>query len=122
MARSPDPELRQWWRELIDSFDSDRATVAEFCRRQGVSSASFYAWRRKFADVAAGESQQPAGYSPAFLPVRVVDRNGPDVGLAEADRVQVHLPGGIRVDVPSHERELLLELVTAVARPTEGSP
>jgi transposase-like protein len=111
MARSPDPDLRRWWRELIDSFDSERWTVAEFCQRHDVSAASFYAWRRRL-----GEPHASPPRAPAFLPIQITQ------GLADAERsVQVHLPCGVRVDVPSCDRDLLLELITHVTS-EEASP
>lgn len=104
MARSPDPEVRRWWRRLIDSFDPARWTVAEFCQRHDVSAASFYAWRRRLGEPPA--SLPPA---PAFLPIRIAQ------GPADTERrVQVHLPSGVRVDVPADERDLLFELIAHV--------
>ena len=104
VARRVDVGRRRWWRELIDSFDGERTTVAEFCRRQGVSAASFYAWRKKLADE-----------SSAFVPVRVVESAGLD-----HEPARVHLTSGVRVDVPTNRPELLLELVKLLARPAEA--
>jgi hypothetical protein len=111
MSRSPDPELRRRWRRLIDSFDPHRQTVAEFCNRHEVSPASFYAWRRRL-------SQSPASSPavPAFLPVEIMQRP-----LAPGRSVQVHLPGGVRVEVPTADRDLLFELIGHVT-PEETSP
>lgn len=113
MARQADPELRQWWRTLIDSFDADRWTVAEFCRRHDVSTASFYSWRRRLR---GRRASQESSEGPAFLPVQVCPEEPP------AERsVQVHLPGGVRVDVPACEPELLLQLIAHVTPPSEMS-
>lgn len=49
MPRTPDPELRRWWRQLLDSFDPQRSTVAEFCDQNEISPTSFYKWRKRFA-------------------------------------------------------------------------
>ena len=89
MARSADPELRQWWRELIDSFDSTRESVSEFCHRHEVSTAAFYGWRRKLASAGSTAGSgggtrkaattrsltmggRRAAGSQAFLPVHII--------------------------------------------------
>jgi transposase-like protein len=60
-------------------------TVAEFCRRLGVSTVTFYAWKRRFREVPAAPSLVPEKPSarprpeandastPAFLPVSILD-------------------------------------------------
>jgi hypothetical protein len=37
------------WRELLARFEPEIETVAEFCRREGVCTASFYGWRSRLA-------------------------------------------------------------------------
>ena len=126
MARSADPELRRWWRELIDSFDSTRESVSEFCHRHKVSTASFYGWRRKLASRASaarsgsntpkataakestGRSRQVVR-SPSFLPVHIINTEE-----SSSRSVHVHLPGGVSIELPVQERELLFDLVARV--------
>jgi hypothetical protein len=59
---SREPDLAKWaaWRLRLREFDRGNATVVEFCRRVGVSIATFYLWRRKLAPSAARESRSPA--------------------------------------------------------------
>lgn len=33
------------WRELVDRHEHGGLTVAEFCKREGIKSASLYGWR-----------------------------------------------------------------------------
>jgi len=49
MARARDPDLWQAWRERLRRFRGTMETVAEFCRRERVSMAAFYQWRRKLS-------------------------------------------------------------------------
>ena len=106
MPRRPDPELRQWWRELLDSFDSQAEdwTVSGFCEQHGVSTASFYTWRRRLA----GDLQPQADCREvsAFIPVQLAPQRP-----ARQRTVQVHLPGGARLELPAEERALLLEVI-----------
>lgn len=65
-GRRPDPTLRQLWHQRLQRFRHSGLSVADFCVREGVSVASFYAWKRRLHDAA------PAGTKPGFVPVRVV--------------------------------------------------
>jgi hypothetical protein len=41
MSRGPDLARRELWRRRLRDFDRGSATVAAFCRREGVSDAAF---------------------------------------------------------------------------------
>jgi transposase-like protein len=47
MARRVNQALREEWRKRIEGQQQSGLTVAEFCQREGVSTATFYVWRRK---------------------------------------------------------------------------
>lgn len=47
MARKVNQVLREEWRKRIEGQQQSGLRVAEFCRREGVSPATFYLWRRK---------------------------------------------------------------------------
>ena len=97
----------QWWRRQIQRQQEGSVTVAEFCRRLGVSTVSFYAWKRRFREsppalsVPGGASARPVrevngASTPAFLPVSIRD-DGPaghlEIELANA--CVVRLKGAI---------------------------
>src|SRR6516164_7737287 len=41
---------REWWRRQIRRQKDGSLTVAEFCRRLGISTVTFYAWKRRFRE------------------------------------------------------------------------
>jgi hypothetical protein len=45
------------WQALIARAEHSELSVAEFCRRESVSTASFYTWRNRLR--AVGKSQSP---------------------------------------------------------------
>jgi hypothetical protein len=47
MARKVDQALREQWRQRIERQRGSGLSIAEFCRREGVSQASFHGWKRK---------------------------------------------------------------------------
>jgi hypothetical protein len=66
-------ERERVWREVLRRQASSRLSVAEFCRREGLSQPSFYAWRRTITQ----RDGRRANHSDAgarvlgFVPVRV---------------------------------------------------
>lgn len=106
MARVPDPDLRRRWQQLVASHDTSGLTVAAFCHQHDVSTASFYAWRKRLRDA---QAEQPS--APAFVSVEVT---------ASAQLpIEIHLPGGVRMDVPVTERRLLIDMVHELAERSE---
>ena len=86
---------REWWRRQIQRQKEGRRTVAEFCRRLGVSTVTFYAWKRRLAAAAAAPADGPVppdtDHGPRLLPVR----------LAAPDRaVELVLPRGVVLRLP----------------------
>jgi transposase-like protein len=100
MARGRDPEVRRRWTQLIRSFQPGRESVAEFCRRHDVSTASFYKWRR--------ELDGGGRHQPAFVPVRVS-------GEWSGETVRFHFASQARVDVPVSQPQLIFDAIVALA-------
>ena len=96
------PRTRAFWKDLVAGGPEPGQTVADYCRRHGVSTASFFAWRKRLRDEIP--TRIPAG--PAFVPVRVV----PDVSA------EIALPAGLTVRVPVHaDPAAVARLVAALA-------
>jgi transposase-like protein len=93
MGGRSDEAKRALWRRRLKEFEAGQSTVAEFCRRVGVSPATFYEWRRKLAPAARSQSR-PMN----FVPVEIT---------AAARVIEVLLPGGARVLIPAGESEAL---------------
>ena len=81
-GRRPDPGTRLLWQQRLEHFRRSGLTVADFCDREGLSVASFYAWKRRLATDSA------PGPAPRFVPVRVVT---PPVSAP----VELLLPSGL---------------------------
>ena len=76
---------REWWRRQIRRQQDGSLTVAEFCRRLGVSTVTFYAWKRRFREalpVSPLDPERPSARpmpeangvsAPAFLPVSILN-------------------------------------------------
>jgi hypothetical protein len=81
-------------------FEEAQQSVAEFCRREGVSAPSFYHWRKRLGG-GLGRAEEPGD----FRRVRLVGSTG----------VAVRLPGGTQLHVPTFDREALRLVIDALA-------
>lgn len=106
MARGSDPLKVAEWRERFSRFASWEGKTSAFCAAEGVSVASFYAWRRKLGLSSARRSKQPAVHG--FEPILV----------RPAAMLSVRLPGDIAVEATGEEamRTLVSELVRATSQ------
>jgi hypothetical protein len=92
MARRQRTEREMYWQDLIDRQRASQQSIADFCQDEGVSTASFYAWRRRLQFPGRlVPSQVPRS---ALVPVRIV----PEPSLTR-EAVIVEWPGGIVVRV-----------------------
>jgi hypothetical protein len=95
---------REWWRRQIQRQKEGSLSVAEFCRRLGVSTVTFYAWKRRLREappalplVPERPSARPMPQAngplvPAFLPVSILDAGAAgqlEIELANACVVRV---------------------------------
>ena len=109
MARSSDPAKAAQWRKRLERFGSSSASVALFCRREGVSVASFYHWRKKLAAGTDSRAtrRRVASQPCAFQPVTVVPTT---------PTIAVHLPDGTRLEVPRGDIETVRVVIRELVR------
>jgi transposase len=88
MARRQRTEREMYWQDLIDRQEASNQSIADFCQVEGVSTASFYAWRRRL--LFPCRSVPPQEPRPALVPVHIVS----EPSLAREAMI-VEWPGGI---------------------------
>ena len=84
------------WRRRLARWRQSGLSLAEFCRREDVSPASFYAWRKRLAK--SGKTNAHARQAPPrplFVPVEL------DLAERSDGGVQIELPGGAVVRLPA---------------------
>ena len=113
MARKASLEVRRQWRRRLGRFAGSKLSVAEFCRREEVSVASFYQWRKKLD--ASGETglDDRNTTQPTFLPVQV----------AATASLQVAFPNGATLTLPVDDQQLIkLSIEATAAARTSTAP
>lgn len=58
---------RSQWRSVLAKFDGSAMGVEAFCRREAISEASFYRWRRRLGRGGDGGEVMGSDTAPAFV-------------------------------------------------------
>lgn len=103
----------RYWRRLLRQWQRSGQAVRSFCRAQGLSEPSFYAWRRAIQERdrqreprSRRNPRQTGQHVPAFVPVTVV---------APAPLLEVVLPAGQVIRVPAgFDRTTLRQLLAVL--------
>ena len=115
MARSFDSPKAVVWRRRVGKFSGSGLTVVRFCAEEGVSTASFYRWRKRLGDRQPNARRLGVEGGAAFRPVRITPGGGP---------ISIQLPGGVRVELPAENldavRAVLGELLRHDAKLDRG--
>lgn len=137
MARVRDPDLWQAWRERLKRFRGSLETVADFCRRERVSVAAYYQWKRKlsstvdepsktgerkYRSLAARRDSSTRRAQPQFI--ELVVPASPAAMAAHSDResavsagcVEVQLPNGTCVRLASGDLAALRTAILAAGQ------
>jgi hypothetical protein len=99
------------WRSRLARFHREHLTVAEFCRREGISTPSFYQWKKRLKEEPqrsraarrSGKGSAAASKSNRFVAVNV----------SSAAVAEVEFPNGVRVRVPAANAEALRMAILA---------
>lgn len=70
--KSSDIEQRQFWHMAFEAHRESGLSVAAFCKKEGISEAAYYYWRRKLA---CGIPKSKEKSSPEFLEVVLPGNN-----------------------------------------------
>ncbi len=121
--RQRDAAKEAYWRGVLQRCSASAISVRAFCKREQVSEASFYTWRRTIAERDVAAAPRPDGGAvprPAFVPAVMADDSGSESSVAgtEAQRgtaIALELAGGcvLRLAGPN-AMEQLADLVIAL--------
>ncbi len=113
MACSSDPQKVAAWRERFVRLEASGLKTAEFCAAEGVSIASFYAWRRKLglSPTRAAKHQPRVRRDPSQSVFQ-------QVLVHSAPALSVRLPGGVQLEASAADEQALRTIVSELVRVT----
>lgn len=119
MSRSADPALAVLWRRRLLQQSRSGLTILQFCQREGVSPASFHAWKRRLSSHSTRPGVTSPGPSP-FVPVLVASElDRPSQG--SADHLTIQFANGGRILLPvTADANLVCRVVDIVAQAPGG--
>lgn len=114
MGRRPNQALRSIWKQRIARQRRSGLSVAAFCRQEGCSQHSFYAWTRRLREVERAPLRSSL-FVPLELPVSPPPRG-----------VRIELPRGVTMTLPADASgdvlAAIIQAVISTTSPQEQSP
>lgn len=106
MAKQSRPDRRRRWQEAIERQQASGQSIVGFCAKEGLSPASFHAWKRRLRRLRREPGQKA---TQALLPVQVVDAIATGAG-----KLEVEWPNGIVLRVQGCETQTVGAVVAAL--------
>jgi hypothetical protein len=108
MAKASRADRRRYWQEAIGRQEGSGQSIVGFCAKEGLSPASFHAWKRRLQRPRREHGRKAA--VQALLPVQVVDAV-PTV----AGKLEVEWPDGVVLRVQGCEAQTIGAVVAALS-------
>lgn len=101
MARRKSAEKALRWREILRRQADSGGSVREYCASEGISEASFYAWRKRLREPVKNGRQPPVASrrqqsddGPLFVPVKLLE-NVPALEIIHPLGYRIQLAGEV---------------------------
>jgi hypothetical protein len=108
MAKARNANRQQYWREVIERQRASGQSIVGFCAKEGLSPASFHAWKRRFRLGPQREAGQEAAQT--LVPVQIVSDPASCAG-----NLEVQWPSGVVLRVRGCDTQLVGAVVAAVS-------
>jgi hypothetical protein len=111
VARTRIADRQRHWQDLIERQQASGQSIVGFCTKEGLSPASFHAWKRRLQQPRRKTGRESA--NQALVPVQIVGDQKADAGGLE-----VQWPDGVVLRVQGCEAQTVGVVVAALlARP-----
>lgn len=97
MTRQASEEKRIAWLNRLDRQASSGLSVAAYCRKESISEANFYYWKRKLSRSssscrAKSVGREASSTGPRFVQLRATSQPSPHVEFTVADGTLIRVP------------------------------
>jgi hypothetical protein len=108
MAKARSADRRRHWQAVIDRQQASGQSIVGFCSKEGLTPASFHAWKRRLRRPQRGTGRESA--NQALVPVQIVSDPRADTG-----RLEVQWPGGVVLRVQGCDAQTIGAVVAALS-------
>ena len=94
-AKKTDTDQRQFWQMVLDIFKSSELSIRQFCKQEGLSEPSFYAWRKRLTQVDESDADKEAVCQPdPFIQVSLPteQHGGLELVLSSGNTLRISSP------------------------------
>lgn len=110
MAKVSRADRRRYWQGVIARQHASVQSIVGFCSKEGLTPASFHAWKRRLRRSRCGIEGGSAPLNQALVPVQIVSDPKADAGCLE-----VQWPGGVVPRVHGCDAQTIGAAVAALA-------
>jgi hypothetical protein len=108
MAKQTRLDRQRHWREAIDRQQVSGQSIVGFCAKEGLSPASFHAWKRRFRRQQRLTRQKEA--REALVPVQIVSDLARGTG-----NLEIQWSGGVALQAHGCDMQTIIAAVTALS-------
>jgi len=108
MAKTRSADRQRYWREVIECQQASGQSIVGFCSKEGLSPASFHAWKRRLGRAPRERRRRSA--KQALVPVQIVRDPA-----ANAGGLEVQWPGGVVLRVQGCDTQMIGAVVAALS-------
>jgi transposase-like protein len=108
MAKTSRADRRRYWQEAIERQEGSGQSIVGFCAKEGLSPASFHAWKRRLRRHQRATRQKAA--KEALVPVQIISDPAHGTG-----NMEVQWPGGVALRAQGCDMQTIIAAVTAIS-------
>ena len=88
-------DQQQFWKMVIETWQSSGLSVRQFCKKESLSEPSFYSWRKKLTGADSQQDNQHESEPSAFIEVAIPQNNSPVIELLLTCGSVLKIPAGV---------------------------
>jgi len=108
MVKTSRADRRQYWQAVIERQKASGQSIVGFCAKEGLSPASFHAWKRRFRRHQRAIRQKAV--NEALVPVQIVSDPARGIGSME-----VQWPDGVVLRAQGCDMQTIVAAVTSLS-------
>jgi transposase-like protein len=103
-------DQQQFWQMVLETFKTSTLSVRQFCKQEGLTEPTFYAWRKKLAENnESAKGQKKDLPSQSFIEVAMPREDASFLELILASGNSLRIPHGI-------ESKTLTDVISALSK------